>query len=289
MAEQVDVLDRAPRVDIDGAHPQSLELTSDSGPKVQPRRARRRGGTTARQCCLHFVGHRGRHFIIAAADRGSQQHRDVRLVCTHRQHGLDGTGHHAVASPDPAGVHGRDNARARIGQQHRNAIGADHRQGQSRCARYQSVRVVERGVARAIDHFYVVAVHLVHPDHPVRAESDGRGQPDPVGRHGSRVIADVVAQVEGVKRRRRDTACPSGADPPDTKAHSPSIRLEQGRLAPTPCRGRHRIARLAPHERRHIDIVVLAADVEGCAVGRHRHAHRVGRLEQAGADLAVLA
>src|SRR5277367_352395 len=49
------------------------------------------------------------------------------------------------------------------------------------------------------------------------------------------------------------------------------------------------VARLAPHERRHVDVVVFTADVQGRAIRVQRNADRVRRFEQARADLAGLA
>src|ERR1700751_3656062 len=46
------------------------------------------------------------------------------------------------------------------------------------------------------------------------------------------------------------------------------------------------VALLAPHERRHVDVVVLTADVQRRAIGVQRNADRVCRFEQARADLA---
>src|SRR5277367_4028815 len=48
------------------------------------------------------------------------------------------------------------------------------------------------------------------------------------------------------------------------------------------------VARLAPHERRHVDVVVFTADVQGRAIRVQRNADRVRRFEQARADLAGL-
>jgi hypothetical protein len=98
-------------------------------------------------------------------------------------------------------VHRRHHTCPRVGQQHRNAVSGHHRQRQSRCARDQSVCAVERGRAWTVNHLDVIAVYLIHPHHPVRAQADGIGQPGPVSRNRSRLVADMVAQVEAVEGR----------------------------------------------------------------------------------------
>src|SRR6185437_1356615 len=84
--------------------------------------------------------------------------------------------------------------------------------------------VVDRSVTRSVDHLDPVTVDLVHPHHPAGAKADGGGQPGPVFGHRRRIVPDVVAEVEGVEGRLRDTTGAGSGDPPDANAHVTSIR-----------------------------------------------------------------
>ena len=79
------------------------------------------------------------------------------------------------------------------------------------------------GIPRPVDHRDAITVDLVHPDHPIGAEANGGGQPGAVCGHSSRVVTDMVAEVEGVERRHRDAARAGGGHPPDANAHTTSI------------------------------------------------------------------
>ena len=63
-------------------------------------------------------------------------------------------------------------------------------------------------------------VHLVHPRHPVGPEPDALTQPRAVGGDGGGIVADVVAQVERVVRRRRRPAGTRGQDAADPEGSS---------------------------------------------------------------------
>ena len=148
------------------------------------------------------------------------------------QHRLHRASHHAALGPDAPGVDGRDHAGARVAHQHRHAVGGHHRQRQSGRAGHQGVGVVDRGGARLVDHLDSITVDLVHPHHPVGAEADRGSQPGAVGGHRRRVVTDMVAEVEGVERRRRNAARPRGGHSPDANAHVPSIRNPPARCGP---------------------------------------------------------
>ena len=70
----------------------------------------------------------------------------------------------------------------------------------------------------------MIAVHLVHPHHRVVAQFQRGGESLAVGGDGGRIVTDVVAEIEGVERRRRDAAGAGGGHATDTNAHPPSIR-----------------------------------------------------------------
>lgn len=144
--------------------------------------------------------------------------------CAQLEHRLHRARHHAALGTDPAGVHRRGHPRARIGHQHRNAVGGHHRQRQSRRAGHQRVGVLHGGLAWPVHHLDPIAVDLVHPHHAAGAQTDGGGQPGPVLGDRGRVIADVVAQIEGVEGRLRDTTGAGGGHPSDANAHVISIR-----------------------------------------------------------------
>ncbi len=72
-------------------------------------------------------------------------------------------------------------------------------------------------------------------------------------------------------------ACPGGGDPTDANTHVPSIAAGD-------------VPRTADAQRHDVDIVVITADAQGCAVGVQRHADGVDRLEQGrGESLPALA
>ena len=206
------------------------------------------------------------------------------------QHRLQRARHHAPLGADPTGVDRRDHTGARVGQQHRHAVGGHHRQRQSRRAGHQRVGVVDRSVARPVDHLDPVTVDLVHPHHAVGAEADRGGQPGPVGGHRRRVVTDVVAEVEGVERRLRDAARAGGGHPPDANAHVSSIRdCCHAGSAIRP--GRFRAGSNGPQRRMNGGTSTSSSSppmFSGRTVGVHRHADRVDRFEQRRGELAGL-
>ena len=78
-----------------------------------------------------------------------------------------------------------------------------------------------------------------NPHHAVPAQLERCGEPLAVGGHGRRIVTDMVAEIEGVERRRRDAAGAGGRHATDTEGHSPSIR----KLS-------------VAHEGRHVDVVI---------------------------------
>jgi hypothetical protein len=117
-------------------------------------------------------------------------------------------------------------------------------------------------------------VNLIHPHNRVGAQPDRLREPLPVGRDGGRIVADVVTEIELVERRLGDAAGAGGGHAPNPNTHIPSIRAHP----------------LVPHERRDVDVVVvIPTDADRRAVGVHRHAGSVDRLEQRRADLRRLA
>ena len=149
---------------------------------------------------------------------------------------------------DPAGVHGRDHAGARVGHQHRHTIGRHHRQGQSRrswspirrCRRTAPHCGSSTTTTRSPCTWFIQTTRSAA--RPMRV-----GQPGAVGGDRRRVVADMVAQVEGVERRRRDAARAGGGHPPDANAHVPSIRTAaprrhgRGRLSRAQCNAQWRM------------------------------------------------
>src|ERR1700753_27254 len=97
--------------------------------------------------------------------------------------------------------------------------------------------------------------------------------------------------------RSRWAATAAGSSP----TWSPRVKVSNGGFETPPARVvvTRRMRRLTPpvsgarvasttHEGRHIDVVVIAANAQGRAIGVHRHALDVDRLERPRGDLAGL-
>jgi hypothetical protein len=75
-----------------------------------------------------------------------------------------------------------------------------------------------------VDHHDPITVHLVHPNDAVVAQSERGGEPPAVGRHRGRVVADVVAEIEGVERRRGDATGAGRGHAPNANGHGSQCR-----------------------------------------------------------------
>ena len=169
------VLDCAPGVDVDGRDAQSRELPGDSGPQVQPGRAPGGRGAATRQGRLHLGGHLVGHFVVGPADRRTEQHRDVVDVCAGAAIASTVAGDDALLRADPAGVRlppPRRRARRPLKPERNRRLPppAPTPAWWSPMRRCRSTG----SRPRPVDARPRVAVHLVHPDHPVLAESDRR-------------------------------------------------------------------------------------------------------------------
>ncbi|SHX00777.1 Uncharacterised protein [Mycobacteroides abscessus subsp. abscessus] len=67
---------------------------------------------------------------------------------------------------------------------------------------------------------HVVSVNLLHPDQMIVGHSQRSGETGPVGGHRTGIVADVIAEVETVKRGARYPATAGSGDTPNSKAHT---------------------------------------------------------------------
>jgi hypothetical protein len=215
VTEQGGVLDRAPGVHPDLGHARVGELLPESRADVEARRALARLARAARQVLFDVGLHRGGHLVALAARGGAEQHLDPLDRRARLPHGLQRGGHDAHARADPAGVHGADDARLRIGEQDRYAVGAQRDEREPRLGGDERVGGLDRVRPRAGHDLGVAAVDLFHPDQPVPRQAELVGQPVPVGRHRGRVVADTGPEVEGLVGRPGPATGTGRDNPPD--------------------------------------------------------------------------
>ena len=127
---------------------------------------------------------------------------------------------------DAAGMDSGDHPGARVGHQHRYAVGRHHRQRQPRRRGDQTVCAVH-GFAGVVDDRDVGAVHLVHP-HDAVGQPDRGGQPVSVRRHSHRIVAHVVTEIERRERRFGHTPGTRGGHPAHPKGHAGGRVIRHG-------------------------------------------------------------
>lgn len=99
----------------------------------------------------------------------------------------------------------------RVGQQNRRAVGGEYGESESPLRGDDRVGLGHRTLTPGtVDDGDARAVHLVHPDHPARFETQRLGRRLPVGPHGPGVVADRAAEVELLIRSGAHPAPPVG-------------------------------------------------------------------------------
>ena len=97
---------------------------------------------------------------------------DVPRARPEARHRREGGGDDTLAQPLAAGVHRRDDAALGVGEQDRHAVGDQHAQHEPGGGRHDTVGGRQRTLDRAVDDRDAPAVHLVHPDQPVAADTE---------------------------------------------------------------------------------------------------------------------
>jgi hypothetical protein len=107
--------------------------------------------------------------------------------------------HHPMHQAAPTCVGRSDSAPMAVRQQDRQAI--RHHDGASLVGLDGHARISDHTIGRvSVQHHHLNAMHLLQKNRPRSAQL--RLQKLAIGRHRSRVITDMTAQIETVKRRR---------------------------------------------------------------------------------------
>ncbi len=211
VAEQLPISSGAPRVDRHCGDTVLVQLRRQPGSQVEPGSTTIGDARRAGQRSLHLVPHRRTAPRSSAPQIAGPSSTSIRSACAPSRI-ICSTMRSAIpsAAPRRPGVDGGDHTGDRVGGQDRHAVGDQHSQSDTAVRRDDpSVSGNGSGAGRPVLERHPGhrrAVHLMHPDDPVRRQTGGGGEPFPVGRHRCGVVADAAAEVEAVVRRRRHTA-----------------------------------------------------------------------------------
>ena len=200
MAEQARVGDGVPRVDRDSGDAGLEQLPPQAGTQVETGRALLGTHGAARQMFLHVGLHVGGHLVVVSARGRTEEGADGPDPGAEFDHCAQGGGHDADPGADAARMDPRDHTGVVVAEEYRDAVGGQHGEGETGRGRDQRVGGGHRLGNRSVDHGDVATVDLFHPDHRPGRHPDLLGQPNPVRRHGFRIVSDVITEIERIVR-----------------------------------------------------------------------------------------